>query len=282
MGVGECKLSQSLSIRRSTGQWITREENPLPIYSLTKTFIAACVFAAEIPIKATIDNWISQDLVPRAGDITLSQLLNHTSGIRDYGALPEYTAAIRAGKPWTDEDFATHTLAKGLLFEPGTQYAYANPGYWLVKEILQLHTGLDFADCIARFVTTPLGLKNTSVVTGVFSSELPDYPADWVWHGLLMSSSSDVVQFLDSPLVEPLRVPGDLVRVPVDHPHWTNPSSAYGLMVDPGIRYGHTGDGPGFSAAGFVFLPQGVTACLLCSTDVPGAALDRLLPELPS
>ncbi|MCZ6618149.1 MAG: serine hydrolase [Gammaproteobacteria bacterium] len=139
-------MSESVSIVNGSGEFLERVDVVLPIYSITKSYIAACVFAAQINIDERISAWIDNRLVPRGDEISVRQLLNHTSGIRDYGALPEYHEAIRSGRVWTDEQFADVTLHAELLFKPGNQWSYSNPGYWLLSKIIQTQCNLSFAE----------------------------------------------------------------------------------------------------------------------------------------
>ena len=267
---------RSLAIVDGNGSFLTNQQGILPIYSITKTFIAASIFAAKINLEERISNWIDKSLVPDADQISVRHLLNHTSGIRDYGALVEYNDAIVTGVPWTDEQFAEHTLQKPLLFNPGQNWSYSNPGYWLLSQIIQTNTGVGFADYLQQFIIEPLDLLDTKVATGSFAYDLERYSAEWVWHGLLLSSASDLVNFMRSDLVKPLLDSRDLVRVPIDHRDWTDPRSAYGLMVDVERRYGHNGDGPHYSAACFHFITTNITACLLTRTEEAGTATEEL------
>ena len=48
------------------GNFLTNQKGILPIYSITKTFIAASIFAAKINLEERISNWIDKSLVPDA------------------------------------------------------------------------------------------------------------------------------------------------------------------------------------------------------------------------
>ena len=248
----------------------------LPIYSLTKTFIAAAIVALGIDPCEPISTWIERDWVARGPEITVQHLLQHTSGLRDYGSLPAYHDAVKAGGvAWSDETFADHTLRQPLLFDPGTGWAYSNPGYWLLGQIAQRETGLDLAGVLRRTIVEPLDLRCTHLACGVFSETLPNYRAEWVWHGLLVASAADVARFMASDLAAPLAE--HVVPVPGQHEHWVAPHYGYGVMVDPGIRYGHLGGGPGFSAACFQFIASSRTLCVLMQSEQEGAAHEHLL-----
>jgi D-alanyl-D-alanine carboxypeptidase len=247
-----------------------------PIYSVTKTFIAATIIAMEIDVQGRISKWIAPAVCPRAGDITVEQLLNHTSGLRDYGGLPAYINAVNTLQPpWSDSEFAEQTLRQPLLFGPGTGWSYSNAGYWLLSQIAQRESGLDFDGVIGRYILQPLGLRQTSVAHGIFSAALPGYPAEWVWHGLLIASACDVARFIASDLVLPLT--RQLTKVPGAQPLWKAPHYGYGLMVEPGVRYGHNGGGPKYNAACFKFIARGLTGCVLMESNQDNAAFRQLL-----
>src|SRR6185369_17161897 len=63
-----------------------------PIYSITKTLTAICALrlaeTGSLDIAAAASRWLPD--VPVPGAITVTHLLRHTSGLRDYGPLPEY------------------------------------------------------------------------------------------------------------------------------------------------------------------------------------------------
>ena len=268
--------AESIALRNRDGQFLLQGDAVLPIYSLTKPFIAAAVLATGIDVSKPISTWLDSDLVPQGNNITVAHLLQHRSGIRDYATLPEYAAAIgNRESPWTDETFAAHTLRQPLLFAPGTGWAYSNPGFWLLSRIARQVTGMSFAELLDCYVSKPLGLEHTRIAHGRFTEDLPGYPAEWVWHGLLLSSAADVARFMASNQARSLM--RDLVPVPVEHPLWHNPHNGYGLMVEPGVRYGHNGEGPHYSASCFHFITSGITACVLTRSDTEGAAMERVL-----
>ena len=100
------------------------------IYSVTKTAVAAAVL-----------------LLAREGAIELGsvrRLLDHRSGVRDYGSLREYHEAVRTrpGSAWDDDEFLARADAAGPQFEPGKGWAYSNTGYLLLRRLLDEHGGL--------------------------------------------------------------------------------------------------------------------------------------------
>lgn len=265
-----------MAIADVDGTLLRADDAVLPLYSITKTYIAAALFTLDIDIEAPVSDWFDRSLLAAGDRISVRALLNHTSGLCDYGGLAEYARAIHNGEPvWSDDVFAAHTLKRELLFEPGRGWSYSNPGYWLLKQICQRVSGLDFASLIDRQICQPLGLQHTRAVSGIFADDLPAYPAEWVWHGLLLGTPADTVRFLESPLIAPLLAAP--VAVPGHQPGWMAPHYGYGLMIEPGVRYGHNGGGPGYSASCNHFIQSGRTLCVLTPAVDSEVAMHRLL-----
>jgi len=94
-----------------------------PIYSITKTLTAICVLrlaeTGSLRLADAARQWLPDVGIPTA--ITLTHLLRHTSGLRDYGPVPEYHDSVRAhpDRPWTRQQFLDAVLVKGMLFAPG-------------------------------------------------------------------------------------------------------------------------------------------------------------------
>ena len=132
------------------------------VYSVTKTFLGVLCLRLELDVEAPVATWIDDARLPR---VTLRQLLNHTSGIPDYGRLPAYAAAVRdtPSEPWSDEELLARALASGPDFEPGSGWAYSNTGYLLVRRIVDEVAPGGFAGALERELLGPLGLENTSL-----------------------------------------------------------------------------------------------------------------------
>lgn len=270
-------MQQSRAWLDAQGKVLESCGSPMPIYSITKTFIAAAICAMGIKLVTPVAHWIEPAVLPWGDKIQVKHLLQHSSGLRDYGNLPEYILAVENRQSaWSDEEFSRHTLQQSLLFEPGTKFSYSNPGYWVLSQIAQRESQLDFNGVLKKYIFQPLGLTQTRAAHGIFSPVLSDYPAEWVWHGLVLSTALEVASFIASDLVLPLLQ--QQIRVPGTFSHWAEPHYGFGLMVEPNVRYGHEGGGPGFSAACFRFLPSGLTgSVLLQSTE--GEAFNLLLEE---
>jgi D-alanyl-D-alanine carboxypeptidase len=212
-----------------------------------------------------------------------------------------YHDAVRRapGEPWSFDDFAGHTWRRGLLFEPGAGWAYSNPGYLLVKRILEEVEGRAYADLVAGHIARPLDLAQTVVpesladlatLAPAHSTQLSPaaeprdvrlaYHPGWVSHGVVASTPSDVARFLHALFSErivggvSLRELTTLVPVPKGPPRWRRPSYGLGVMADPespwGPLFGHGGGGPGYDASVFHapgLARGGTTVCALCAVE---------------
>lgn len=259
-------IDQKGRVRRQLG----RERYPL--YSITKTIIAALIIDLGVDISSPASDWLDKSWVPRGADMNVRQLLNHTSGLRDYFSVADYRAAVETGgAPWSDDKYANHTLRAPLLFEPGEGWAYSNSGFWLLKRICEVESDSSFASLVKEQINKRLGLPSLKVENGIFSDRLPTYQAGWVWHGLVSGTAEDLARFMASPLTSALAKP--LVPVPDADPTYPNAAYALGVMGDlNGTKYGHNGSGPGFSTSCFHFPNSGVTISYFMPHDGPDDA----------
>lgn len=96
-------------------------------------------------------------------DITVRQLLNHTSGLVDYMDLAEQHWD---GSLFTNQDMLNllrkHTPA--LVFEPGSKFAYSNTGYVVLSAIIERVSQMSFADYLEKNIFKPLDMQHTKVV----------------------------------------------------------------------------------------------------------------------
>lgn len=97
--------------------------------------------------------------------VTLRQLLQHTSGIRDQDALLTF-AGWRGDDPVTVDDvLALLERQKGLGFEPGARHVYSNSGYILLGAVVEKVSGVSLPDFAQREIFAPLGMNDTRLVS---------------------------------------------------------------------------------------------------------------------
>lgn len=293
-------------------------------YSITKIFTAALLLKlceeGQLSLDDRLVRWFPR--VAHADRIALRQLLNHTGGIPDYGGLRAYHEGVKSSPStaWSFERFAAETFDKGLWFEPGQGWAYSNPGYMLLKRIAEDVTGVSYRALISERILKPLGLRRTFVAESIndlaalapgtsctLSSDgaprdvRAHYHPGWVSHGVVASTASELVRFLDGLFRgellsrRSLAQMTELVVVPMDPSEDSSaqdppsrlgqPSYGLGLMGDPaspwGLTVGHNGGGPCYSASAFhAFDLGGASVCAMGAIeegfDAEGVVFDVL------
>lgn len=280
---GEPALHAGVGSRDLAGAEPIHADEPFLIYSVTKPLLAAAAMClveqGHVDLEApTVSLSPVVDIDP---DITLRHLLNHTSGLPDYGGMRAYHDAVRAtpSAPWSDAELLERTLAQGSLFAPGEGWAYSNIGYTLVRRIVARHGGGSLQAALDRLLFRPLGLRRTRIAETLDDTLdlAPGYtmrnkagePVDirgryhpgWVAHGVVRSTALEVARTLDALFgarivsQESLARMREAVPVDTDHPVIRQPGYGLGLMVDrhpasSGLA-GHAGGGPGYATAAF-------------------------------
>jgi len=117
-------------------------EHVFRLASVTKQFAAAGLLALVDDGEVALDDPISKFLPDfPIGEVTVHQLLNHSSGIRSYTGIPGYMASERVRKDLSTEELVGVFADEPVDFAPGERYAYNNSGYVLVGAVIEAVTG---------------------------------------------------------------------------------------------------------------------------------------------
>jgi len=134
--------------------------------SVAKQFTAMAVLLLAKDGKLSLDD-PARKYVPELPDygapLTVRHLLNHTSGLRDWGSLAGIAGAPRTTRAYTH----AHVLdivgrQKALNFPTGTQWSYTNTGFNLAAVIVSRVSGMSFAEFSKTRIFAPLGMTRTS------------------------------------------------------------------------------------------------------------------------
>ncbi len=129
--------------------------------SVTKQFTAALILTlveeGTVALDSTISTYLPDYPGPGAERITLHHLLSHRSGIPSFTSFEDYQSRIMR-REWEPDSLVAEFATRGLQFEPGSQWAYSNSGYFLLGVIAQEVTGQHYADALREKVLAPLGL----------------------------------------------------------------------------------------------------------------------------
>jgi CubicO group peptidase (beta-lactamase class C family) len=186
------------------------------VASVSKQFTAMALVLLEQDGKLSLEDDVHKYLpeLPDYGHpITLRQLLQHCSGIRD-----QWQTLALAG--WRLDDVITQKQILRLLFQqkelnfvPGTSHLYSNGGYTLAAEVVTRVSGTPFpAFCLER-IFRPLGMTHTHFHDDhrrivhdraySYESTLASYqasPLNYANAGAtsLFTTASDLVRWLDN------------------------------------------------------------------------------------
>jgi len=278
-----------------------RVESRFPIWSITKTFLAVVVLRLVqrkvLTLEDRLNRWLPEIEIVQSA--TIRQLLNHTSGLPDYGVLPLYGQAIRdRNDPWNYQQFIEYSCTNGAVVDPGQGWRYSNLGYMVLRRIIEVTTGQSLASVIQSEITDPLHLAKAAVVqhSEEFQSLTPGYSRfldpsgaatdvrewyhpGWVAHGFLASPAADVSRFLHSlfagELLDANYLTEMLQLIPVPGQSPAN-NVGYGLGIagetDPtfGQHFGHEGGGPGYTVTVThvpVLCDRKTTISVFCNSD---------------
>ncbi|ADD43055.1 serine hydrolase domain-containing protein [Stackebrandtia nassauensis] len=256
------------------------------VASLTKSMIATVTLQladeGEVDLDAPIDEYLP-DVLRYEETITVRQLLNHTSGLRDYfvhiyGSLhngdPSDVRTNRLNK-YTPKEIIGMATEEPLLFEPGTKFSYANTGYTVIGLLIEKLTGKSIQDAVDERVLEPAGMNDSYLAkegqlivdgphpNGYFDNgdgtemiDVSDIDPSQFWSGVAaVSSPRDINRFYramsDGTLLTPERLAEARDLTPQS-------DKTYGLGLDSfkvpdncapvpsKAAYGHTGDGLGY------------------------------------
>jgi CubicO group peptidase (beta-lactamase class C family) len=134
--------------------------------SLSKQFTAAAVLLLARDGKLSLDDPVRK-YIPEVPDygapLTIRHMLNHTSGLRDWGSVAGIGGWPRTTRVYTH----AHVLdivsrQRSLNFPSGTRYSYSNSGYNLAAILVSRVSGMPFAEFSQQRIFGPLGMTRTS------------------------------------------------------------------------------------------------------------------------
>lgn len=130
--------------------------------SISKQFAAAGVLLLAEQKKLSLDDKLARYFpdFPRGDEVTLRQLMNHTSGIHSYPGPTERTI-VRVGI--AVPDMVKHIATLGYDFDPGTRWEYSNSNYFLIGAVIEQVSGQTFREFARQRLFEPLGLTHTAV-----------------------------------------------------------------------------------------------------------------------
>ncbi|MFE5911925.1 serine hydrolase domain-containing protein [Streptomyces wedmorensis] len=258
-----------------------RATDHMRIASVAKAFSGAVALRLVDRHELDLDDTIGERLpyLPVAWhQVTLRQLLNHTSGLPDYSRAPAFIAILQQDPRhhFDSRRLLDFIADKDLDFAPGSQYAYSNSDNIAVALMAEAATGRPYERLLDRLVYRPLDLRQTSLPQGYrmprpylhgYDVTPPAPPEDiseligasGVWaSGGIVSTPKDLNRFIrawaggpDYLSKETRRQQRTFIPGAASEPAGPGVNSA-GLAIFRyrtrcGTVYGHTGNTPGYT-----------------------------------
>jgi D-alanyl-D-alanine carboxypeptidase len=202
-----------------------RADDRMRIASAAKAFSGAVALSLVSKGALSMDDTIGDRLSdlpepppPAWSDITLRELLNHTSGLPDFSGSDAFreafVASLTRAPPPEDLLPYAYDLNNGEpLFDPGTEYRYSNTDNIAVALMVEAATGKTYEDQLRKQVYAPLDLRKTSLPSGtqlmapfIHGYDLSEHPpedvselvaAGWAWaSGGIVSTPADLNTFI--------------------------------------------------------------------------------------
>lgn len=255
--------------------------------SITKTFTAALILLLAEDGKLQLDDPLSKHVpeLPVASQVTLRQLLVHTSGIPDYAEDPAGGKTKSVAKTSAEMLEWIKALTPKLDFEPGTKWVYSNSNYALLGLIAERVSGKALADLYSERLFAPAGVTGLAIddpadvvlyraagyrrvkgQPGKFRNAAWIHPSIPGPGGALRGTAGDLIRFahalyggriLKPASLQQLIAPGRLkdgrttkFGMPEDWQKGLDSDYGPGLFIKPtkgGTRLGHSGGIDGFS-----------------------------------
>jgi D-alanyl-D-alanine carboxypeptidase len=132
--------------------------------SVTKPITAIAVMMLVEQKKVRLDDPVHRYLAnapPAWNEITIRELLSHTSGLREYGLVKcDGSELLDISTRQQFEDL----VKSPLLFVPGSGTQYSDSGYFLLGMIIESVSGLRYKDFLQQRIFGPLGMTHSSVL----------------------------------------------------------------------------------------------------------------------
>ena len=264
------------------------------IGSISKQFTAAAILLLQEQGKLSLDDKVAKFLpnLTRAKEVTIRQLLSHTSGYQDYWpqdyVMPMMLQAVTA------EKIMELWARKPLDFEPGTKWQYSNTNYVIAGVIIEKASGKPLLQFLSEKIFTPLAMKSVANIdqeklgetdpVGYLRYALgPLRPAPKEGKGWLFAAGELAmparelalwdISIIDQKLLKPSSYRDLETEVLLKNGLGTRYALGIAVNTEAGTRaLSHGGEVSGFTAENIVFPDKRVAIVVLTNQDAAGAS----------
>lgn len=301
---GETLLSKGYGM--ATATQCNTSSTVFHIGSLTKQFTAAGIMKLSergvIDVNGKINQYLPEKFQSEFwGDVSVKELLSHTSGLSNYTDDPEYFKKCRS----LTKEMLIQEASQSPLKYPSGEYHYSNTGYLLLGALIEQQAGMSYGEFIKKVIFEPAGMHDSGVHDKSFQQKssmaigfCPDQSGERLVEdmtedlsrtcgadGSIFSSLQDLVkwsQVMDDGRGVLTQASVEQMKTPVANGY------GYGLAIEQKLGtlcISHDGLVPGFSSS-LVWLPeQNLTVAVLGNNGefpsrfIADAILDRLLDK---
>jgi len=291
---GKIAYLQAYGTARLDPSTPAKPEMRYSIGSISKQFTATALLMLQEQGKLSLDDKVSK-FVPgltRANEVTIRQLLSHTSGSQDFW--PQDYAMPIILQPITAQQIMDMWAKKPLDFDPGTKWQYSNTNYVIAGVIAEKASGMPLMEFLRQHVFTPLDMKS---IADIDSNALgPNDPAGYIRYALgplrpapkeghgwmfaageLAMTAADLAKWDISIIDQKLMKPASYQEFSREVLLNNGVGTQYGLGVDVRNEGGrrelaHGGEVSGFTAENIVYPDDGVAVVVLTNQDAAAAS----------
>lgn len=247
------------------------------IGSISKMFTATMIFQLieeeKITLTTTLDTYFPN--LPNAKKITISNLLNHRSGLHNFTDHPDFTTWMT--NPKTQEEMLAVISKYKVDFQPNKKASYSNSNYVVLGFIIEKISNQSYSKNLSERITSKISLVNTyfGSKTNANNNESFSYQFASSWKqqpetdlsipggaGAIVSTPTDLTQFIEALFSMKLISQSSLNQMKK-----ITDGYGMGMFQTPFYSkkaYGHSGRIDGFSSD-LAYFPEDSLAIAYCT-----------------
>jgi D-alanyl-D-alanine carboxypeptidase len=300
---GQIAYLQAYGDARLEPRTPARPEMQYSIGSISKQFTATAILLLQEQGKLSLYDKVAKFIpdLTRANEVSIRQLLSHTSGYQDYW--PQDYVPPSMLQPITANRILDLWARKPLDFDPGTKWQYSNTNFVIAGVIVEKASGMSLLDFLHAKIFDPLAMKS---VTNTDQEELGDSdptgymryalgplrPAPkegrgWLFAaGELAMSAADLAKWDLSIIDQKVLKPSSYKELETEVVLNNGVGTGYGLGIHVTSEaehrlLAHDGEVSGFTSQNNIFPDDHVAIVVLTNQDAVGAAEQIALDIAP-
>ncbi len=275
------------------------------IGSVSKQITASLMLLLQQEGKLLLDDKVSKYFpnLTRANEVTIRELLSHTSGYQDYWP-QDYVPPFML-KPVTPAEIMQRWAGKPLDFNPHTKWQYSNTNFVIAGAIAQKVTGKQFFELLQEKIFRPLGMNSVTDANPGFLPSLaptgyvryglgplrpaPNLGKGWLFSaGQLAMTAEDLARWDLSIIDQKLLSPASYKQLETETLLKSGAGTQYalgiGVLMQNGRRMlAHSGGVSGFTSQNIIFPDDHVAIIALVNEDsssAPGEIVQKIIPMI--